>query len=129
MATETITNDKYNWPDIKRGDSFEERQIAVTVKDDDGNDSGNPPPGNLTDVRIKFKYGKKDGPLSKYIFVGSGIVIDDPANWFYTIEEFPVDSNFELGLHFYDIELTGDSTTIKTTPGGTMEVFIDVTDA
>jgi hypothetical protein len=123
MATETITNGQYDFPDIKSGDSFEERQVTVTDTD------GNPPPGNLTDVRIKFKYNKKDGSLSKYIYAGSGITIDDSANWTYTIHEFKIDSNFEIGLHYYDAELTNDSGVIVTNPEGTMEVFIDVTDA
>jgi hypothetical protein len=110
MATITITNRYYDFPDIFLGDTF----VAQSVQCTDENDL--PPTNNLARVWMQIRLRSKTGTVIKEIDSDvSGVTIDDAVNWLFTIEKFDIEhGTFSPGNYFYDIQ-TFDVAGIKET--------------
>jgi hypothetical protein len=110
----------YNFPEMTRGDSFDERSIKFTINDVDVDFSI-----ATNKATIQFRYKNKFGKLYKELTIGSGLAANDPAVGWIKIEEFETDT-WPAGTYYYDVELDLDGS-INTYIGGTMKVLQDTT--
>lgn len=103
---------------FKTGDSFKERIFT-------GRANYATPTTTLTDVRIKFRKESETGTLQKYIYVGSGITINDASIWKFTISKFEFDWN--VGKYYADVETTDSDGNVDTNFSMIFEIEQDVT--
>ena len=110
----------YNLPEILRGDTFQSRDVLIK------NQTTNTPV-DLTGYAIKCEFRKeiKTGTLVKTLSLGSGLTLTDAVNGIFTIDDFVVE--FEVGIYWYDFQMTSPSEIITTMFGGYMPVLQDVT--
>jgi len=108
---------RYNLPDIYKGDTFEKVQFTILV---DGTAL------DLTGASIKsvFKKDKKQGSLIKTIEIGTGITVTDATNGIFEFDAFDLD--WDAGTYYYDIEITDNSSVILTYVIGVINVILDV---
>lgn len=110
----------YNFPDMVRGDTFDERSIKFTINGTDVDFSV-----ATNKATIQFRKGDKKGKVYLELTIGGGLVANDPAIGNIKIEEFETEE-WPAGTYYYDVELDLDGT-IDTYIGGTMELTQDTT--
>ena len=119
MATYLIKDGKFDFPNIKTGDTFETVQFQVKKSDLSA------PDATLSSCRMMFRQGSKTGTVVKSISNGSGMTISDATNWIVTITKFDID--WDVDKYYYDFETTDSNSVIDTPIDGIMEVKQDVT--
>lgn len=110
----------YNIPDQLKNDTFNGVQFTLTNKT-----TGDPIDLTGSSIDIDFKYKRKTGVIAKSISVGSGITVDAPATGVFVIDAFVV--NWNIGTHYYDVEITDTSAVVSTYISGVLNIIQDVT--
>lgn len=102
----------YNFPKIKRGDTFRERQITVQVNDE---------PLDLTDSSICMQIKRRGYPKVEKDFAP---VISDAENGVVTLPSFLVELG--VGTYVYDLQITLNNGHTLTYLEGVFPVTQDV---
>ena len=110
----------YNFPDMVRGDTFDERSIKFTINGTDVDFSV-----ATNKATIQFRKGDKKGKVYLELTIGGGLAANDPAVGWIKIEEFETDT-WPAGTYYYDVELDIDGK-VSTYIGGIMKVLQDTT--
>ena len=111
---------KYNIPNQLKNDTF--NGIQFTLKN---STTGDPIDLTGSSIAIDFKYKSKTGVIAKSISVGSGITVAAPATGVFVIDSFLITWN--IGIHYYDVEITDTNSIVSTYITGTLTVIQDVT--
>lgn len=110
----------YNFPDILKGDTFKMRDVVIK-------NETTQTPIDLTGclIRCEFRKSTKVGVVLETLEVGNGIILTDPTNGLFTIDNFDVD--WDADIYYYDFQFTFPDLVVKTYFGGYMKVIQDVT--
>jgi hypothetical protein len=118
MTQETKYFKIYNFANQLKGDTFLARPMGLTDKNGVAIDLTN------AHFLIQFRIGNKRGTLKKTITDTSGLVITAPATLGkFTISSFECD--WDVGIYYYDCQITFASGNKLTYFGGTMIVVDD----
>jgi len=111
--------ERYNFPTLMRGDTFEALEFEFLIND---------VAINLTGYQIlcKFRKGGKTGKEVKSILIGSGITITDMILGKFEIDRFQT-NNLRAGRYYYDIEIIDSNGISDTYIEGTIELIQDTT--
>jgi len=111
--------ERYCLPSILTGDTFPGLTVdSITI-------NGAAPTSALASVRMDFRTAPAATSADLSLSNGSGITIDDAANYGFTVDAFDV--ALDPALYYFDIETTDADGTIRTYLKGTWQVSRDVT--
>lgn len=106
----------YNFPDHKKGDTFNGVQFTVLV---------NNVAFNIVNAEIKLKLRKtaQANPV-KTMAVGTGITITNGASGVFKVDEQIID--IEAATYLYDIQIKTVGGVVKTYISGTWKIMQDI---
>jgi hypothetical protein len=124
---ETMSGTTYDFPAIRRGDTWPGRIIAILTDTDTGD------PVTIASARMQVRAAGNRGIIHEWTTAGDApnlTISGDGSNTLTAATVAPaVTESWPVGVHVYDLELTlGDSAATRiTVPDGRFPIAADVT--